>query len=400
MLDNLDSTLTAMLWADRTALVLLTLAGLIALVASLRKNVQWTQTGAISIAVLGPLTLGVCWGALDLFSERETLFWARLMAGEASLIFALGTLPLILASGAALACLSQICAAEGKKLGLYISSAALALSWIVLYLHPTPHYVPMPPWLDKTIWFGLLVGGGALCAAIGTFRITLPFEPKFILGGLAGLLALAPMPMILQAHAIAGSPMELAARDAQGRIQAAGCLVCHTAKGVGYPEPGGALESVGARTLKDAVAFLSAPTADTARELGIRETPTGAMGAIHLTSDEAQLLADALFEHLDVEPVPPPIDSEAVKQVFTAKFCLACHSLQGQGAPGGGVGGPLEPASKHGGDVLRAWMKEPNSDNAKKLGIRETPTGGMAAIKLTDEEVELIVSYLLTLKTE
>ena len=397
MPEILDSTLSAMLWAYRGVLAVFTLGGLLILAASVRKNASWAKAGAVMVAVFGPLTLGICWLTLDLFREQETLFWARLMAGNASLIFALGALPLFLASGAALACLSQLYADEGKRLWLYVSSACLALSWIVLYLHPTPHYVPIPSWLDKAVWFALLVGGGAVCAIVGTVRFVLPFRPTFLLGGIAGLLALVPLPVTYFAHGVASGPLALAEKSAEERIADSGCLVCHTAAGIGYPDPGGALESIAARTLEDTVAFLSAPTIENARELGIRENPTGAMAQVRLSSEETTLLAESLFEFLGVEPVPPPIDSEAVKQVFTQKFCLACHTLKGEGAPNGGIGGPLEPAAQRSEDVLRAWMAEPNSDNAKKLGIREAPNGGMAVVKLTSEEVDLVVTYLLTL---
>ena len=75
------------------------------------------------------------------------------------------------------------------------------------------------------------------------------------------------------------------------------------------------------------------------------------------------------------------------EKIYSAKRCAACHVIQGKG-------GKLGPAlsdigSKRDAQWLKTFLKDPKAIN---------PESKMSLFKGTDEELESLVAYLLTLK--
>ncbi|MFH1737803.1 MAG: c-type cytochrome [bacterium] len=372
------------------------IAGLAVLLGCSFRIPCFRRTPLTVLTIVGPITLGLCWLVLLESRANETVFWARLMTGDASSMFAVGALGLVAGSGFALAALSL----EKRFLQVCLGAFFFACIWIVLLLHPTPHDVPIPRWLDKAVWFFLLVGGAAACVVI-----FLRFKDRLSifsipLGLVAGALSLLSV-FVFAAHHQAWQPLALDSLAPEERITNTGCLACHTMHREGRPEPGGGLESVASRTEDVVRNFLQEPDAESAKTLGIRETPTGEMAGVHLTPEQVDAFVDTLKSLFGLKsPVPSEAKSETVAAILSAKTCLACHSLAGEGAPQGGIGGPLEHAAEKDEEVLRAWLTNPTAENATKLKIRETPTGAMAAFKLTEEEASILVPWLRQLKTE
>ena len=72
------------------------------------------------------------------------------------------------------------------------------------------------------------------------------------------------------------------------------------------------------------------------------------------------------------------------------KKCKACHSVGGVGGPMAKMGGALDDAgSKHDEAWLRDFLKDPKS---------KVPTSKMPKVGLSDEELNQVVAYLLSLK--
>jgi cytochrome c2 len=72
------------------------------------------------------------------------------------------------------------------------------------------------------------------------------------------------------------------------------------------------------------------------------------------------------------------------------KKCKTCHSIGGVGGPMAKLGGPLDDVgSKRDEAWLRAYFKDPKS---------KIPNAKMPALKLSDEEWNELVKYMLTLK--
>ncbi len=363
----------------------------------------WTQKQSVlkgsllTLSLLGPVTLLFCWIAQDSFFDNgPVLYWARLMSGDVSSLWGLGSLGLIAGSGLALGALSL----QDCTKGLWVGAVVLALTWFILLLHPTPHYVPIPAWLDKLVWLGVLAGGGAVCVFIHLKLKDLlkPFQGlATIAAGIVPLLAL----LNIAAYVSVSSPLDLASKTPANRIKAPGCLSCHSMNGEGYPDPGGGLESAGGRTPDTILAFLKEPTPEKAIELGIRQNPTGEMANLQLTPQDAELIKDALVELFKIEaPSSLAVEWEQVEPILTEKTCLACHSLGEEGAPGGGIGGPFKKASEFEMETLIAWLQEPSMDKAKELGIREQPIGAMASFALDEERAKLVASWLKSLGGE
>jgi len=375
---------------------LFALSGLTAFAGYCLKKKSWQETGLRLLPIIGPITLAVCWFALNQYRVEETLFWSRLMAGDAARWFSLGSLGLIAGSGLALGTL-----ALGERKGDVLGGAFfVACLWIFLYLHPTPHYVPMPEWADKTIWFGLLVGGAITSVVV--YHAIRPFLRWVTPPLLCGVTLLALLSLLsLAAHLQAGKPLILSRLEAKSRIQAAGCLACHTQGGEGRSLPGGGLESVASRAEDVVKAFLQKPDAESARKFGIRDQPTGEMAGLHLTEEQVASLVDAMKILFTIKP-PTLLGPgfEKVEAVLTEKTCLACHTLKDLGAPGGGIGGPLEQTAKFSEDILKEWLLDPSAEKAKKLGIREQPMGAMASFRLTEENATLTAKWLKSLPTE
>jgi len=75
------------------------------------------------------------------------------------------------------------------------------------------------------------------------------------------------------------------------------------------------------------------------------------------------------------------------EKIYSAKRCGACHVIQGKG---GKLGPPLSDiASKRDAQWLKAFLKDPKTLN---------PETKMSPFKGTDDELETLIAYLLTLK--
>ncbi len=72
------------------------------------------------------------------------------------------------------------------------------------------------------------------------------------------------------------------------------------------------------------------------------------------------------------------------------KKCKTCHSIAGVGGPMAKMGGTLDGVgAKHDEAWLKAYLENPKSKD---------PKSKMPAVKLTDEEMKEVVSYLSGLK--
>lgn len=387
-----------LLWIALSGTILFSLMGLLTLWAHAAKKESLRNADLCAITLLGPISLGICWIVQMQLMKDHTVFWGRLMSGDASKVWAIGSLGLIAGTGFALGALSL--QKSSKAAGVFLGSFAMMLSWIVLYLHPTPHYVPMPAWQDKLVWFALLVGGSAVCLIIYIkFHAQLKFlkAPATYIAGIFPLVALGYPLAIGQAL----TPLDLGQMQPTEQIHTMGCLSCHTMNGVGFSKPGEGLESVASRSEEDVRAFLAAPNSENAKKFGIRANPTGAMAGVHLNESEVNALTDALKTLFALKP-PSQMESgsEQVKAILTEKTCLACHTLKGEGAPQGGIGGPLEEGAKLSEETLVEWLKKPSAVNATALKIRETPMGAMESFSLSEEQAKLLAAWLKSLETK
>ncbi|MBI1387928.1 MAG: c-type cytochrome [bacterium] len=370
--------------------------GLSALAGRLRNRDGWTRAGLWIMTIAGPVSLAVCWKAQVLFRAEDAIFWSRLMAGDTSIYFAIGSVGIIAGSGLALGALSL----GQRPLPLFSGAVFFAAMWYIIYLHPTPHYVPLEPWQDKLVWFILVVGGAG--ASLATFLLFKPFlnrleTPVTLIAASVSFLSI----VTLAGFEMARRPLELAEFDAAARIRESGCLACHSMNGEGFPEPGGGLESVASRTEDVVIAFLTKPDGETAKELDIRQEPTGEMGGVHLNEAEVAQFTEALKTLFEVKP-PSKLGPgwERVEEIFVEKTCLACHTYKGEGAPGGGLGGPFEKASERDRDILVKWLMAPTFENAIALKISESPMGAMTAFPLPKEDAELVADWLKSIKAD
>jgi mono/diheme cytochrome c family protein len=72
------------------------------------------------------------------------------------------------------------------------------------------------------------------------------------------------------------------------------------------------------------------------------------------------------------------------------KRCKLCHSIAGSGGPMAKMGGALDGVgSKRDAQWLKEYLKNPKSKSSQSA---------MPALKLTDEERDAVVRYLLSLK--
>ncbi len=386
-----------LIWIALCGAILFCFSGIVTLWAQASRKVTISKISLLSLTFLGPLTLGFCWKAqLEMMAE-ETILWARLMAGDASTIWAIGSLGLIAGTGLALGALSL----QDKAKGILFGAIAFSLIWIVVYLHPTPHYVPLTPWQDKLIWLGLIVGG-----AIISLIIYLKFQsyltifqvPMVLIAGVVPLLSLGYPYAIFQVN----QSIPLSQYSPEEQIKQLGCLSCHTMNGMGFSDPGEGLESVASRKEDALRAFLAEPTAENAKRFGIRENPTGEMAGVHLNESEVNSITEALKTLFKVQP-PSKLGPgwDQVEAILTEKTCLACHSFHGEGAIDGGIGGALENAAKLDTDTLVEWLKDPSAENAVKLKIRETPIGAMVSFSLSDDQAKEVARWIQSIgKTE
>lgn len=385
-----------LLWIALLGAILFTFSGLVALWAHFKKKDLLRNIGLYAITLLGPITLGVCWKSQMQLMGADGVFWARLMSGDASTIWAIGSIGLIAGAGLALGALSLLDRAKG----VYIGALAFALLWIVIYLHPTPHYVPMPAWLDKLIWFVLLAGGAVLCLIFYMkykSYIQLFQTPMIIIAGLFPLMALAYPIALVQVL----KPLDLSQLPPGEQITEMGCLSCHTMNGAGYPIPGEGLESVASRKEDVVRAFLAEPSAENALKFGIRTNPTGEMSGVRLRDSEVDILTEALKSLFEMQP-PSKLGPgwDHVEAVLVEKTCLACHTYANEGAPQGGIGGALENSAARPLETLVEWLKKPSAENAVALKIRETPMGAMEIFALSEDQAKETAGWLKSLAIE
>ncbi|MBZ0254599.1 cytochrome c, partial [bacterium] len=156
---------------------------------------------------------------------------------------------------------------------------------------------------------------------------------------------------------------------------------------------------VASRTEDVVLAFMSNPNAANAKELGIRENPTGQLAGVVLSAKEVALITEAMTTLFEIKP-PAGLGSEfeRVEVLLTEKTCMACHTLAGEGAPDGGIGGPLESAADMDLEILTAWLIEPTFENATKFKLRDFVTGAMASFALPEEDAKLMAQWIKTLK--
>jgi cytochrome c2 len=96
-----------------------------------------------------------------------------------------------------------------------------------------------------------------------------------------------------------------------------------------------------------------------------------------------------LFFVLGYVLVAAPLFAEEGASVFE-KRCKLCHSVAGSGGPMAKMGGALDGiGSKHDAAWLEQYLKNPKS---------KIPQTQMPVLKLTDEERDSVVQYLLSLK--
>ncbi len=353
-------------------------------------NTAWVLIAGV------PAYLTICWfGMLDA-RANDAVIWGRLMSGRPSALFGVSSAALIASTAIALVAWSWdgVFSKKSKNRHL-IAAIGPAVVWWVIWQHPVPHYVPMEEWMDDTVWALIFIAVIVGTALAPKFLPSITNLAPFAFWGSALLVLVLGIPLAVFAHWQAGLKIDLREVPPVERFSAMGCLSCHSLNGEGYAEPGKELEGGCSRSRGALVDFLSKPTKKMAEELGIRSPATGEMAGVRLTEDEVEFLADAMNE---ICPEPLKIEMpQTVQAAFTRLACVACHTLQGEGAHNGGSGGPLDESGLRGADVLHAWFKEPTADNAKKLGIRETATGQMAFMLLTDEERDAVVNYLIEL---
>ncbi len=88
---------------------------------------------------------------------------------------------------------------------------------------------------------------------------------------------------------------------------------------------------------------------------------------------------------------------EKGKQVYDAAMpkCKTCHSIGGAG----NVKGPLEGVgSKLKADEIKAWMRTPKEMTEKTKATRKPLMPAYPKEKLSDEDLEALTAYMLSLK--
>jgi uncharacterized membrane protein YvlD (DUF360 family) len=366
-----------------------------------------TRGGPISlgswIIIAGiPLTFVVCWFGLDEASDHHAIYWGRLMGGPAGEVYAPAVGSCIVGTCMVLVgwCWDGF-RQNAWKYRFIPALVAPVVIWIVIYVHPTPHYVPMKDWQDKVVWALIFSAVIVIAALVPRFispltRLTLPL---FWLG--CFLVMITGIPCVLASHVWADANVDLKPLAPRERIHSMGCLACHTvAEGsgatLGRPEPGGPLEAACRHQRSKLLEFLRDPRKVTAERLDIRRPASNAMAGVHLTEPQAELLIDAISAICPkplTNDIPMP---ETVKNAFEEWSCLTCHSLAGRGATQG-VGGPLDKAGALGAKVLEDWLRNPTARNAELLGIRKKGSNQMSAIILSDEQRHAVIEYLISL---
>lgn len=78
--------------------------------------------------------------------------------------------------------------------------------------------------------------------------------------------------------------------------------------------------------------------------------------------------------------------------LFSSQKCILCHSIGGKGNPKG----PLDTvAAKHTADEMRQWIVDPDAMRTKTKATRTPP---MKQLKLSKDQIDALVAYLMSLK--
>lgn len=80
------------------------------------------------------------------------------------------------------------------------------------------------------------------------------------------------------------------------------------------------------------------------------------------------------------------------QQVFADQKCSLCHSIAGKGNAKGSLDGV---ASKLSADDIRSWIADSKGMTAKTKATRKP---AMKAYALSNDDVDALVAYLMTLK--
>lgn len=88
--------------------------------------------------------------------------------------------------------------------------------------------------------------------------------------------------------------------------------------------------------------------------------------------------------------VVAPVHAETDVKPLYEKYCKVCHSIAGDGGKQADKGGPLDHVgSKHDADWLKKYIADPKSVIAESK---------MPKLKMTDEELDAYVQFMLSLK--
>ncbi len=376
-------------------ILLFVLSGFLTIITTATGNQKWQRVHVIAIPVLAIILMFTYWYAQTGYRENDAVFWSRMMAGDGSKLLSFASLGLILSGGFALAAMSL----GNRFTDLLIGAVCFVALWVIIYWHPTPHYVPLTETQDNIVWLALLAGAAAVCILIYIFLQKYLKSLRPIAAVLAGLTAMMPLTLVF-AHVRTLTPVNLRPLSDVERIQTMGCLSCHTMNGMGQEVPGGAIESVASRNEDVVLAFMLEPTAEKAEELKIRSEATGEMAGVKLTEEEAKLLTEAMAGLFEVKP-PTMLGpgNEHIETLLTQNNCLACHSVKGEGAPEGGLGKALEYAADRPYDIIVEWMMDPSREKAIELGIRGEmeAIGAMDGLALNREDAEAFAEWVRTL---
>ena len=90
-------------------------------------------------------------------------------------------------------------------------------------------------------------------------------------------------------------------------------------------------------------------------------------------------------------------DAAKGKEVYASAVpkCKTCHSIGGEGNAKGSLD---DVGSKASAADIKAWIRTPKEMTAKAKATRKPPMPAYPAAKLSDENLEALTAYLLSLK--
>jgi mono/diheme cytochrome c family protein len=80
--------------------------------------------------------------------------------------------------------------------------------------------------------------------------------------------------------------------------------------------------------------------------------------------------------------------------LFSAQKCTMCHSVAGKGNPKGALDNI---SAKNKAEHIRQWLQDPEGMRAKTSATR---TPAMKAMKLSAEQIDALVAYLTSVKSD